>query len=145
MAAIAQSINGLAVAYRDLAELKPHPGNAKTHSPKQVGHIVRSMTEFGWTNPILVDEEGNVLAGHGRLEAAKRLGMTSVPTICISHMTAAQKRAYIIADNRMNEIAGGWDSKVLALEHQAIRLLDPTFDISLTGFTLDDVEIISTA
>ena len=102
----------------------------------------KSIKTYGWTNPILIDEEGQVIAGHARLEAAKLLGMGQVPTICLTHMTPAQKRAYIIADNRMNEIAGSWDRKILALEHEAIRLLDPSFDISSTGFSLEDVEIM---
>jgi DNA modification methylase len=124
------------------SDLKPHPQNARTHSPKQIGHIVKSMKAYGWTNPILIDEHLNVLAGHGRLEAAKRLGITSLPTISLRHMTAAQKRAYIIADNRLSETAGSWDRKLLALEHQEIRLLDPEFDLTSTGFELDDIEIM---
>jgi ParB-like chromosome segregation protein Spo0J len=110
-------INDLSVVYMPASDLKPHPQNARTHSPKQIGHIVKSMKAYGWTNPILIDEHLNVLAGHGRLEAAKRLGITSLPTISLRHMTAAQKRAYIIADNRLSETAGSWDRKLLALEH----------------------------
>ena len=74
--------------------------------------VAKSIETYGWTNPILVDEDGQVIAGHARLEAAKLLGMAQVPTICLTHMTPAQKRAYIIADNRMNEIAGSWDRKI---------------------------------
>jgi DNA modification methylase len=139
----ATAINGLSIVYRPAAQLKPHASNARTHSPKQIGQIVRSMRQYGWTNPILVDEDGAVLAGHGRLEAAKRLGIIDVPTICLAHMTPAQKRAYIIADNRLSEIAGSWDRKLLALEHEAIKLLDPGFDLSQTGFDLDEIQIMS--
>lgn len=136
------SINGLAVTYRLITELKPHERNARTHTAKQVACIVKSMKDFGWTNPILIDEDGGVLAGHGRLQAAKQLGLAEVPTICLANMTAAQKRAYIIADNRLNETAGSWDRKLLALEHEAIQLLDPAFDLTSTGFALDEIEIM---
>jgi len=135
-------LNELIVTYRDIASLKPYARNSRLHTRAQVKLLASSMRTYGWTNPILIDEDDNVLAGHARLEAAIFLGMTQVPTIRLSHMTAAQKRAYIIADNRMNEIAGGWDRNILALEHQAIRLMDPEFDITSTGFSLDDVEIM---
>src|SRR5687768_8119121 len=135
-------INGIEVEYRDPATLKPHPSNPNTHSAKQVTRIARSIGDFGWTNPIIVDENGVVLAGHGRLMAALKLGLIEVPTICLGHMTPAQKRAYIIADNRMSEIGGTWDRKLLALEHEAIRLLDPTFELTATGFDDEDIAIM---
>lgn len=93
----------LAVHYRDVSSLKPYRRNSRTHTRAQIKMVARSIEIYGWTNPILIDDNGNVIAGHARLEAAKLLGMTQVPTICLSHMTPAQKRAYIIADNRMNE------------------------------------------
>ncbi len=123
------------------SDLKPDPRNSKLHPAKQLKQVMRSIEEFGWTNPVLIDEEGSVLAGHLRLEAAKKLGIKQVPTIKLSHMTAAQKRAYIIADNRIAE-NGSWDAKLLALEHEAIQLLDPEFDLSLTGFDHDDIEVM---
>jgi DNA modification methylase len=132
----------LAVTYRPAAELKPHQQNSRAHTRSQIKKVAGSIETYGWTNPILIDDENNVIAGHARLEAASLLGMVNVPTICLSHMTPAQKRAYIIADNRMNEVAGSWDRKILALEHKAIRLIDPDFDITNTGFVLDDVEIM---
>lgn len=132
----------LAVTYRDINSLKPSAHNSRAHTPAQIKLVANSMETYSWTNPILIDEDLNVIAGHARLAAAKLLGMEQVPAICLSHMTAVQKRAYIIADNRMNEIAGGWDRKILALEHQAIQLMDPDFVISSTGFSLDDVEIM---
>jgi len=132
----------LAVTYCNVSSLIPYAQNSRSHTRAQVKLVAQSIDAYGWTNPILVDNDGNVIAGHARLEAAKLLGLEQVPTICLSHMTAAQKRAYIIADNRMNEIAGDWDRNILALEHQAIRLMDPTFDVSSTGFSLDDVEIM---
>jgi len=133
--------SNLAVTYRAVAELKPHQQNSRAHTRSQIKFVAASLGTYGWTNPILIDDD-NVIAGHARLEAAKLLGMVEVPTICLSHMTQVQKRAYIIADNRMNEVAGSWDRKILALEHEAIRLMDPSFDISSTGFSLDDVEIM---
>lgn len=134
--------SNLVVSYRDPAELKPHHQNSRAHTTAQIKIVARSIETYGWTNPILIDDDDNVIAGHARLEAARLLKLPQVPTICLSHMTPAQKRAYIIADNRMNEVAGSWDRKILALEHQAIRLMDPDFDISATGFSLDDVEIM---
>ncbi len=142
MSALPGWINGLAVTRTEISKPKPHSQNAKTHSSKEIDRIVKSMRTYGWTNPMIVDEEMNVLAGHGRLEAAKRLGLKEVPTICLSHMTPAQKRAYIIADNRLTEVGGSWDRKLLALEHEAIRLMDPEFDLTSTGFNLDDIEIM---
>lgn len=132
----------LSLVYRDASALRPSPYNSRAHTRQQIKAVAGSITTYGWTNPILIDDDGNVIAGHARLEAAKLLEILQVPTIYLSHMTPVQKRAYIIADNRMNEIAGGWDRKILALEHQAIQLMDPVFDICCTGFTLDDVEIM---
>ena len=135
-------INGIMVTYRPSTSLKPHPQNPNTHSPKQIERIARSIQDFGWTNPIITDEEDQVLAGHGRLLAAAKLGIDMVPTICLAHLSAAQRRAYIILDNRLSEIGGTWDKNLLALEHEAIRLLDPGFDLTSTGFELDDIEIM---
>lgn len=137
-----QTAAPLGVTYKTLTDLKPYDQNSRAHTLAQVKAVARSIKTYGWTNPILIDEDGGVIAGHARLEAARLLGMIEVPTICLAHMTPAQKRAYIIADNRMNEIAGSWDRKLLAIEHQAIRLLDPSFDLSNTGFSLEDVEIM---
>ncbi len=136
------SSSNLAVTYRAITELKPHPQNSRAHTRQQIKLVARSIETYGWTNPILIDDDDNVIAGHARLVAAKSLGMEQVPTICLAQMTPAQKRAYIIADNRMNEVAGTWDRNLLALEHQAIQLMDPSFDLSATGFSLDDVEIM---
>lgn len=139
---ISPSNSRLAVTYRALTELKPPPQKSRVHTRAQIELIAVSIETYGWTNPILTDDDGNILAGVGRFEVAKRRGIKEVPTICLSHMTPAQKRAYIIADNRMSEIAGSWDRQILALEHQAIRLMDPEFDITSTGFSLDDIEIM---
>ena len=135
-------INGLEVTYRERTSLNPHPTNPNTHNAKQIARIARSIRDFGWTNPLIVDEGGNVLAGHGRLQAAATLNIDMVPTICLAHMTPVQKRAYVIADNRLSEIGGTWDKKLLALEHEAILLLDPEFDLTSTGYELDDIEVM---
>jgi hypothetical protein len=129
------------IEMRRPSELKSDARNSKVHPPKQLKQTIKSIEEFGWTNPILIDEEDNVLAGHLRLEAAKKLGIRQIPTIKLSHMSAAQKRAYIIADNRIAE-NGGWNRKLLALEHEAIQFLDPEFDLSLTGFNHDEIEVM---
>jgi len=135
-------INGIEVTYRERTALKPHPSNPNTHNAKQVKRIARSIRDFGWTNPIVTDEHDKVMAGHGRLLAAAELNIDMVPTIRLAHMSPAQKRAYVIADNRLSEIGGTWDKKLLALEHEAIRLLDPGFDLTSTGYELDDIEVM---
>lgn len=129
------------IEMRSPSELKPDPKNARLHPPKQLKQVMKSIGQLGWTNPVLTDEDGKVLAGHLRLKAAQELGLRSIPTIKLSHMSAAQKRAYIIADNRIAE-NGSWDRNLLALEHEAIQLLDPEFDLSLTGFDHDEIEIM---
>lgn len=96
----------LKIEYRSISKLKPYAKNARTHSQAQIEMISRSIREFGWTKPIIVDEKGMVLAGHGALEAAKLLGLGSVPVIVRSGLKAAQKRAYILADNKIPMAAG---------------------------------------
>ncbi|MEA3140183.1 MAG: hypothetical protein QOK23_2352 [Gammaproteobacteria bacterium] len=132
-------LSKLQVEYLDIDKLRPSPHNARTHSPQQIRQIERSVTEFGFTNPLLVDGAGLILAGHGRVEAAKRLGFSRVPVIRISHLSLAQKRAYIIADNKLAEKAG-WDRDILAIELQG--LIDVGFDAELTGFDVPEIEMI---
>ena len=122
-----------------LAALKPYAGNARVHSKKQIKQIARSIDRFGFNNPILIDENYRILAGHGRYEAAKLLDLKLVPTIQLSHMSEADKRAYILADNRLAEKAG-WDNEMLAIELDA--LIDLGFDLDLTGFEAPDVDLI---
>ena len=122
-----------------LADLVPHDRNARTHSKKQLKQIADSIQRFGFTNPVLVDGKNSVVAGHGRIEAAKMLGMTDVPTLRLEHMTEAEKRAYVIADNRLAELAG-WDNELLALELSAIAELDAEFELALTGFDPAEIE-----
>src|SRR6056297_3107275 len=106
-------MTGTEIAY--VRDLKPYARNPRTHSKDQIRQIADSIRTFGWTNPVLIDEAGGVLAGHGRIEAAKLLGLDEVPVIRLDHMSAAEKRAYILADNKLAENAG-WDEELLAIE-----------------------------
>lgn len=126
-------LDGQKLVQLPLSCLKPHPDNPRTHSKKQVRKIASSIRRFGFRNPILIDEDNNVVAGHGRLLAAAELGMNDVPTLLLSGMTEAERRAYIIADNRLAECAG-WDDAKLASELAAIATLDGELDLALTGF-----------
>jgi len=116
--------------------LRPYEQNPRTHSAEQITKIAASLLEFGWTNPILVDGDAGVIAGHGRILAARELGMTTVPVIELSHLTETQKRAYVIADNQL-ALDAGWDEDLLAEELKALDGLD--FDLVLTGFDLDEL------
>ena len=120
-------------------KLKPSKTNARTHSRKQIRQIADCIKRFGFNNPVLVDDADVIIAGHGRVEAAKLLRLTEVPTLRLSHLSAADKRAYIIADNRLAEKAG-WDREILAIELQG--LIDLDFDVELTGFDMGDIELI---
>lgn len=119
--------------------LKPYAGNARTHSPKQIKQIAESIQRFGFNNPILIDDEGQVIAGHGRLAAARLLNQETVPCVRLSHLSETDKRAYILADNRLAEKAG-WDNEVLAIELK--QLADVGFDVDLTGFEAAEVDCI---
>lgn len=107
--------NQLTVTYRPVGDLVPDPRNARTHSKKQIGQIRASIEEFGFTNPILADPEGNLIAGHGRLLAAKAMGLEEVPVITLSGLTDIQKRALRLADNKI-ALNAGWDMEILKLE-----------------------------
>ena len=126
----------LQVEYRPLDSLVGYVRNARTHSEEQVAEIAGSIREFGWTNPILVDGEHGVIAGHGRILAARKLGLTEVPVIELAHLTPVQKRAYIIADNKL-ALKAGWDNELLALELGDLK--DAGFDLGLTGFSADEI------
>ena len=119
-----------------LERLVPYAKNSRTHSDAQVAQIAASIREWGWTTPILVDEAGSIIAGHGRLQAARRLQMTEVPVVVASGWSEAQKRAYVIADNKL-ALNAGWDEQMLALELGEIG--DLGFDLDLTGFTADEI------
>ena len=125
------------LAYRPVSGLKPYARNARTHSKKQVRQIADSITRFGFTNPVLVSDDGEIIAGHGRVMAAKLLGLTEVPTLALSHLSAAERRAYVLADNKL-ALNAGWDTEILAIELQG--LIDLNFDIGLTGFSLAEID-----
>jgi DNA modification methylase len=127
------------IDYMRVCELRPYPNNARTHSKKQVRLIANSITKFGFCNPVLIDDDGQIIAGHGRVEAAKLLGIDAVPTCRLSHLTEADKRAYILADNRLAEKAG-WDKQLLAIELQS--LIDLDVEVELTGFEMPEIDII---
>jgi DNA modification methylase len=124
-----------------LSSLIPSPTNARTHSKRQISQIAASIRRFGFNNPILADADNTVRAGHGRLEAAKQLGMATVPVIRASHMSPADFRAYALADNRLAEEAG-WDEDILAIEFQELRLIAPNLDLTLTGFEVAEIDLI---
>ena len=121
--------------------LLPWSANARTHSPKQIRQIAASIETFGFTNPVLIDDRHRILAGHGRVAAARRLGWSEVPCLRIDHMTEDQKRSYVIADNRLAENAG-WDREILAIELGALAELDLDFDIGVIGFDPGEIDLI---
>lgn len=121
----------LKIEQRSVKELTPYSRNSRTHSEAQVAQIAASIAEFGWTNPILIDAANVVIAGHARLLAAQKLGMQEVPVIVLSHLTAAQRKALVLADNKL-ALNAGWDEELLRLELQELESLD--FDLELTGF-----------
>jgi DNA modification methylase len=129
----------LAVTYRDAESLRPYQRNARTHSDEQIAQIVASIKEFGFTNPILVDGENGIIAGHGRLMAANKLGMKQVPTIELSGLSEAQKRAYVLADNKL-ALNAGWDLELLGGELRGLAELG--FDCELTGFDGTELEAL---
>ena len=124
-------MTALAITYRAPADLRGYDRNARTHSEAQIAQIMASIREYGFTNPLLVDDTGEIIAGHGRLAAATRLGLESVPTIVLHGLTPAQRRAYVLADNQI-ALNGGWDLDVLRAELTDLKL--GGFDLDLTGF-----------
>ena len=130
-------IESLRVEYRKVETLIPFARNPRTHSDAQVAKLAASIVEFGWTNPILVDGSQGIIAGHGRLTAARKLGLAEVPVIELGHLTLAQKRAYVIADNRL-ALDAGWDEEMLAIE--LAELSESGYDLTLTGFSNDEIE-----
>jgi len=129
----------LAVEYLPLARLRPWQANARTHSRKQVRQIADSIARFGFTNPVLIDREDTILAGHGRVAAARELGMDQVPCVRIETMSPAEKRAYVIADNKL-ALNAGWDEELLAAELGALHGLELGFDLSITGFSIAEID-----
>lgn len=131
-----QTMNDLAIEYESVEALIPYVANSRTHSDAQVAQIAASIKEFGWTNPILIDGDNTIIAGHGRLLAARKLGMDKVPVIRIDHLTKAQQRALVIADNKL-ALNADWDMEMLEAELQALD--DESFNLALLGF--DETEL----
>ena len=119
--------------------LRPWPGNARTHSKRQVKQLAGSIRVFGFTSPVLIDERGTILAGHGRVLAAMELGLEFIPCIRLSGLSEAQKRAYVLADNKL-ALNAGWDEGLLAQELQGLLQADLGFDLSVTGFSIPEVD-----
>jgi len=126
------------ITYKNTADLIPYINNSRTHSESQIKQVAASINEFGFTNPIIIDEGNTILAGHGRLQAAQLLGMDKVPTQSVEGWSEAKKKAYIIADNKL-ALNAGWDFELLKIELDTIKNLD--FDVELTGF--DEGEILN--
>jgi hypothetical protein len=131
------------VEWAAIKSLRPSPKNARTHSRKQIRQIAESIRKFGFLNPVVVDDENMILAGHGRFEAARLEGLTHVPILRFNHLTEAQKRAYAIADNRIAEQAG-WDRQLLSIEFGELIDLLPIegLDISVTGFEIPEINLL---
>jgi DNA modification methylase len=122
-----------------VTRLRPYRGNARTHSKRQIRQIADSIERFGFTNPVLISDDNEIIAGHGRVEAAKLLGMESVPTLRLAQLDAAQRRAYVLADNKL-ALNAGWDRELLAMELEA--LIDLDFGVEITGFSLAEAELV---
>lgn len=125
------------IVYKSINELKPYKNNSRTHDESQIKQICESIKEYGWTNPVLIDEKGMIIAEHGRVEAGKKLDIKEVPCIVLSGLTEAQKKAYIIADNKM-ALNAGWNEELLKTELENLKELD--FDLELTGFNIDELD-----
>ena len=142
----ASSGNGLVPHLNDrrvetvpVSRLIAYKGNARTHSRRQIRQIAGSIKRFGFVNPVLADDADRIIAGHGRVEAAKLIGIAAVPVLRVTHLTDAEKRAYVLADNRLAELAG-WDREILAIELQG--LVDIGFEVEATGFSIPDIELV---
>jgi DNA modification methylase len=136
--------SGLTITHVDPASLRPSRRNARTHSQKQIGRIAESIKAFGFAVPLVIDEHGTVLAGHGRLSAAKQLGLASVPAVRLDHLSETQKRAFILADNKIALLAG-WDRELLAVElgELAVELPAIAMDVTITGFALGEIDVLT--
>ena len=131
----------LTVRYQSIDSLIPYPRNSHIHSKHQVRQIAESIREFGFTSPILIARDNTIIAGHGRVSAAKLLGIDRVPTIQLEQLTQDQIRAYVLADNKLAEKAG-WDKSVLAIELQNLLNIDGDFDVTITGFEIPEIDLI---
>src|SRR5437899_2967804 len=129
----------MAIEPMAVTRLRHYASNSRTHSKKQIRQIADSIQKFGLTNPVLIGDDDEIIAGHGRVEAAKLIGLQSVPAVRLSHLDAAQRRAYVLADNKL-ALNAGWDRQLLAIELQA--LIDLEFDVEITGFSLAEVDLL---
>jgi ParB-like chromosome segregation protein Spo0J len=140
----------LKITYKRTTDLIPYARNSRTHSELQIGQIASSIKEFGFNAPVLVSKDNGIIAGHGRVLAARKLRLDFVPCVRLEHLTETQRRAYILADNRLGELGGGWDDEMLGIELADLR--EANFELDLTGFdpqagdqtpiTLDEVDEI---
>ena len=121
-----------------LETLIPYARNARKHSDEQVAQVAASIREFGFNNPVLIDKDNGIIAGHCRVLAARKLGLEKVSCIRLSHLTDAQRRAYILADNRLAELGGGWDWELLKIEAESFQ--DDDLDLEISGFTQADID-----
>jgi ParB-like chromosome segregation protein Spo0J len=129
----------LKIVYKKTEDLIPYARNSRTHDESQIAQIAASIKEFGFTNPILLDGQNGIIAGHGRVMAAQKLGEEKVPTIELAHLSEHQKRAYIIADNKL-ALNSGWDDQMLALEISDLK--DSEYDLGILGFSIEDIDKI---
>src|SRR5215212_4731682 len=127
------------IEYVAASQLRPWSRNARTHSGKQIRQIADSIRRFGFTNPVLIDRENAILAGHGRVAAAQSLGMGEVPCLRIENLSPEEKRAYVLTDNKL-ALNAGWDEELLAHELKALNELDLNFDLSITGFSISEID-----
>jgi ParB-like chromosome segregation protein Spo0J len=133
------AMQSMAIEATPVSKLRPYLKNARTHSRKQIRQIAESIKTFGFTNPVLISDTNEIIAGHGRVEAARLLLMESVPTVRLSHLNAEQRRAYVLADNKLAQNAG-WDRELLGIELQG--LIDLEFDIEITGFSQAEIDLL---
>jgi len=136
---INQTRRNMQIIEFEIEKLIPYARNARTHSDEQIAQIAASIKEFGWTNPILIDEKSGIIAGHGRLAAARKLGMTKIPVIELTHLSEIQKKALIIADNKL-ALNSGWDNQMLSIELEELKLNG--LDLDITGFDLGELKLL---
>jgi ParB-like chromosome segregation protein Spo0J len=133
-----QPVN-LQIVYLPLDGLKPNPDNARIHSRSQIRKLARGIANHGFVNPALIDSDNNVIAGHGRIEAAKAIGLSAIPTICVGHLNEAQCQALALADNKLHD-ESSWDSRLLAIELKKLSELDIEFSLETTGFDAGEID-----
>ncbi len=133
--------HALAIIYRAVARLAPDPRNARTHPKRQIEQIIASIRTFGFTNPILTDADGVIIAGHGRLLAAKAMGLGEVPTIILPHLNDPQRRLLRLADNKI-ALNAGWDLDLLRVELAELSTIDADIDLSVTGFSTGEIDVV---